>query len=87
MHDSRAYYQHTLYIENIVIKEPLRRRGYGRELYHKISSFAKNIHADFIQIDSEQEAVGFWRQLGFKEISVNYYHNKIAMIKEIKPVS
>jgi ribosomal protein S18 acetylase RimI-like enzyme len=87
MQDSKAYLPPALYIENIVIKEPLRLRGYGRRLYQKIASFARNIHADYIQIDSEQDAVGFWQKLGFKEIDVTYYHNKTAMIKKLKPAS
>ena len=87
MHDSKAYQPHTLYIENIVVKEPLRGSGYGRKLYQKIAVFARNIHAEYIQIDSEQEALGFWQKLGFKEIDAVYYHNKTAMGKEIKSAS
>jgi len=87
MHDSKAYHPRTLYIENIVVKEPLRGRGYGRKLYQKIVLFARNIHTDYIQIDSEQEALGFWQKLGFKEIDAVYYQNKTAMVKEIKPAS
>lgn len=83
MHDSKAYHYNTLYIENIVIKEPQRGHGYGRNLYQKIEEFARNINLEYIQIDSEQEANGFWHKMGFTDIDVIYYQNKTAMIKEI----
>lgn len=83
MEDFYAYRKNALYIEHIVIREPLRGKGYGRALYLKIERFAQNIGADYIQLDSEPEAVGFWHKMGYKDIDMVYYHNKTAMIKEV----
>lgn len=83
MEDSRSYHDNTLYIENLVIKEPIRGMGNGKKLFDKIESFARNIGVDYIQIDSEKDVVEFWNKMGFKNIDVIYYHEKTAMIKEI----
>ncbi len=83
MRDSRAYHANTLYIEHIAVKKNLRGRGYGRKLYQKVEAFAKSVGVDYIQLDSEQEALGFWLKMGFKELDVVYYQNKTAMLKEI----
>jgi len=83
MDDSKSHLPNTLYIENIVIKEPQRGQGYGRKLYAKIEDFARNIGVDFIQIDSEAEAVGFWERMNYKKIDAIYYQNKTAMVKEV----
>ena len=83
MHDSKSYHENTLYIEHLAIKEPIRKRGHGRALYKKVELFAQNIGVDYIQLDSEQETVGFWNKMGFSEIDVIYYQNKKAMIKKI----
>ena len=87
MNDSKAYAPNSLYIENIVVKEPLRRRGYGRELYQKIEQFAQNISAEYIQIDSESDVIGFWHKMGYNELDMVYYQNKTAMNKKIKKSS
>ncbi len=83
MHDSKAYYENTLYIEDIRIKENERRKGFGRLLYEKIEAMARNMGVDYIQLDSEMDAVGFWRRMGFRDLDAVYYQNKTAMIKEI----
>ncbi len=83
MRNSDAFHDKTLYIENIVVKEPDRGKGYGRRLYKKIECFADNLGLEYIQIDSELEVVGFWKKLGFQEINKTYYKNKKAMIKEV----
>jgi len=85
MPDSEAYYENTLYVENLVVKEGFRGRGFGRRLCHKIELFAKNIGVEYIQLDSERESYGFWRKMGYREIDEVYYQNKIAMIKRLKP--
>lgn len=82
MDDARAYKKNTLYIENIVIKEHLRGRGFGKRLFHKIEIFARNLGVEYLQLDSEKDVIVFWRKMGFKEIDVIYYKEKIAMIKE-----
>ena len=84
MHDSKAYHPKTLYIEDIRIKENERKKGYGRQLFQKIETMAKKMGLDYIQLDSELDAVGFWHKMNFKDIDVVYYQNKTAMIKEIK---
>jgi ribosomal protein S18 acetylase RimI-like enzyme len=83
MRDSKSYFKNTLYIEHLAIKESCRGRGHGRALYNKIEVFARNIDVDYIQLDSEQEAVGFWYKIGFKKLDVIYYKNKTAMIIDV----
>jgi ribosomal protein S18 acetylase RimI-like enzyme len=83
MPDSKSFHLNTLYIEHLAVKEPLRGRGYGKNLYLKVETFAHNIGVDYIQLDSEQEAVGFWSKMGFKALDTIYYQNKTALIKEI----
>lgn len=87
MNDSKAYTPNSLYIENIVVKETQRGQGHGRELYQKIEQFAKNIGADYIQIDSESDVIDFWHKMGYNELDVVYYQNKTAMNKKIRKSS
>jgi ribosomal protein S18 acetylase RimI-like enzyme len=87
MDDSKAYQPNTMYIENIVIKEPKRGQGHGRTLYAKIEDFARNLGVNYIQIDSEAEALGFWEKMNYKKIDAVYYQNKTAMIKQVKTTS
>ena len=83
MDDSKAYFENTLYIEHLFVKENLRGKGYGRSLYDKVEKLARNIGVKYIQLDSEEEAVWFWLKLGFRKLDVLYYQNKTSMIKEI----
>jgi GNAT superfamily N-acetyltransferase len=66
-----------------MIKEPHRGQGHGRALYEKIEEFARRINVDYIQLDSEVEAVGFWLKMGYRNLDKVYYKNKKAMIKEV----
>lgn len=81
--DVRACHPETLYIENLEIKAHLRDRGHGRDFYHIVEQFAKNIGASYIQIDSELDACGFWVKMGFSNSNKVYYHGKVVMIKEL----
>ena len=83
MEDDKAINPNTFYIENLEIKTQVRRKGHGRNLYFKVEQFAKNIGAEWIQIDSETEALGFWEKMGFNETGREFYGNKINMIKKI----
>ncbi len=83
MHDSKAYMKNTLYVEHIVVKENKRGVGNGSLLFRKIEAMARNIGVDYVQLDSESDAVGFWYKMGFTALDVIYYQNKTAMIKEI----
>jgi GNAT superfamily N-acetyltransferase len=83
MEDERAINPNTFYVENMEIKTQIRRKGHGRSLFLKIEQFAKNIGAEWIQIDSEIEALGFWEKMGFHETGREFYGNKINMIKKI----
>jgi ribosomal protein S18 acetylase RimI-like enzyme len=83
LRDSRAIHPDTLYIENIEVKSDRRGRGHGRALYLKAESFAENIGAEWIQIDSEAEAVGFWAEMGFRETGMLFYAGKKSMVKRI----
>jgi ribosomal protein S18 acetylase RimI-like enzyme len=87
MDDLKPYLKNTLYIEDIVIKAPLRKQGYGRKLYEKVEKFALNLGVEYIQLDSEEKVIGFWQKMGFKELDEIYYQNKIAMIKRLNTAS
>jgi ribosomal protein S18 acetylase RimI-like enzyme len=52
-------------------------------LFRKIEAMARNLGVDYVQLDSESDAVGFWNKMGFTALDVIYYQNKTAMIKEI----
>jgi len=83
LHDSRAIHPDTLYIENMEVKPGRRGRGHGRALYLKAERFAENVGAEWIQIDSEGEAVGFWAEMGFKETGRLFYAGKTSMVKRV----
>lgn len=83
MHDSMAYNKNTMYIDHIAIREDQRGKGFGRLLFKKTEKFARNLGVDYIQLDSESEAVGFWKKMGFKKLDVVYYKEKTAMIKGV----
>lgn len=82
--DRDAVHPDTFYIEHIVIKEQERGNGYGRALYARVEEFARNVGAEWIQIDSEQEAVGFWRKMDYTELDRVFYKDKTAMVKRIR---
>jgi len=84
MKDRNAVYPDTLYIEHIVIIEQERNNGYGRDLYMKVEEFARNVGAGWMQIDSEQEAVGFWRKMEYTELDRVFYKDKTAMVKRLE---
>lgn len=81
--DSRALNESSLYVENIEIKQSLRRMGFGRVLYNKIEKFAKNVGAKWIQVDSEKDSVGFWKKMGFQDVNIVYFKNKVCMVKKL----
>jgi GNAT superfamily N-acetyltransferase len=83
MKDRDALHPGTLYIEHIVVKEQERGNGYGRTLYAKVEEFARNVGAEWIQIDSEPEAVGFWRKMDYTELEKVFYKDKTAMVKRL----
>jgi len=83
MKDRDALHPGTLYIEHIVIKEQERDNGYGRTLYTLVEEFARNVGAVWIQIDSEPEAVGFWRKMDYTELEKVFYKDKTAMVKRL----
>jgi ribosomal protein S18 acetylase RimI-like enzyme len=81
--ESRAINESSLYIEHIEIKQNLRNRGFGRVLYEKLEEFAINIGANWIQLDSEQDVVGFWKKMGFQEVNKINFKNKVCMVKKL----
>jgi GNAT superfamily N-acetyltransferase len=80
---SSIYPENTLYIEKITIKKSLRRRGLGSLLYKKIEEFAKNIGAEYIQLDSKPNSVPFWLKMGFTKKDIFHFKDKVAMVKSI----
>ncbi len=83
LRDSRAIHPDTLYIENMEVKPDRRGLGHGRALYRKAERFAENVGAEWIQIDSEADAMGFWIEMGFKESGRLFYAGKTSMVKRI----
>lgn len=83
MKDGDAIHQDTFYIEHIVVKEQERGNGHGKALYAMVEEFAKNVGAKWIQIDSEAEAVGFWRKMDYTELDRVFYKDKTAMVKRL----
>ena len=83
MKDRDALHPGTLYIEHIVIKEQERGNGHGKALYASVEKFARNVGAVWIQIDSEPEAVGFWRKMDYTELEKVFYKDKTAMVKQL----
>jgi len=85
MKNQDAAHPDTFYIEHIVIKELERGNGFGRTLYEKVEEFAGNVGAVWIQIDSESDAVGFWRKMDYTELDRVFYKDKTAMVKRLEP--
>ncbi len=83
MKDRDAIHQDTFYVEHIVVKEQERGNGYGKALYALVEEFARNVGAEWIQIDSEPEAVGFWRKMDYTELDRVFYKDKTAMVKRL----
>ncbi|MBT4424032.1 GNAT family N-acetyltransferase [Candidatus Bathyarchaeota archaeon] len=83
MKDRDAIHPNTFYVENIIVKELKRGNGHGRALYAMVEEFARNVGAEWIQIDSEPEAVGFWRKMDYTELDRVFYKNKTAMVKKL----
>jgi len=83
MKDRDAIHPDTFYIEHIVVKEQERGNGHGKVLYAMVEEFARNVGAEWIQIDSELEAVGFWRKMDYTELDRVFYKDKTAMVKRL----
>jgi hypothetical protein len=81
--DEKVVYPNTVYIENIEINSLKRGQGLGVSLYNKVETFSMNIGAEWIQIDSEPEVVGFWVKMGFQVIDIIPEGKRVPMIKKI----
>jgi GNAT superfamily N-acetyltransferase len=84
LNDSEAINCDTIYIENFEVKPEFRGIGHGRSLYLKVEDMARNVGASWIQIDSEEDALGFWLKLGFQATGVVYYRGKFSMVKSLR---
>ena len=84
MKDRDVVHPDTFYIEHIVIREQERGNGYGRILYAKVEEFARNVGAEWMQIDSEPEAVGFWKKMDYTELDRVFYKDKTSMVKRVR---
>lgn len=84
LQDYNALNPDTVYIENFEIKPETRGKGCGRSLYLKVEHMARDIGARWIQLDSEDEATGFWYKLGFRRTSAVFYFEKVSMTKSIQ---
>ena len=81
--DDNVVKSNSVYIENIEISPDRRGKGFGSNLYMKVEAFARNIGADWIQIDSELEVSGFWVRHGFRKLDITTEGKRIPMIKKI----
>jgi len=83
MRDHSALHPDTMYIEHLEVSQENRDQGHGRGLFRKVEAFAANVGAEWLQIDSEAEAEGFWRRMGFQETGKVFYAGKVSMAKKI----
>ncbi|MBY9078392.1 GNAT family N-acetyltransferase [Paenibacillus sp. HN-1] len=61
-----------LYIRHFFIRREYRRQGLGREAFRVLTS---HLHTDNLDVEAmfwNEQALGFWRSLGFKEKSVYF---------------
>jgi len=86
MSNQSALHPDTLYIEHLEVKQEDRGRGHGGDLFRKVETFAANVGAEWLQIDSEAGAVGFWLRLGFQETGKVFYSGKVSMVKRVQPI-
>ena len=56
----------TVIIEDIIVDEKYRNKGYGRMLMEQITELAKKLNVDCIEADVRKEAWGFYKKFGFK---------------------
>lgn len=55
-----------LNIDFLEVYTPFRKKGYGREIYQWIESYAKRRGINKVTVISYEEAVGFWEKMGLK---------------------
>ena len=79
-----SYHPESFYIEQIVINESDRGKGYGKSLYLLVEEMARKLGSKWIQVDSEPEAVGFWDKMGYTKLDKVYYKDKTAMVKKLE---
>lgn len=59
-----------IYINDLCVREELRRKGIGRQLFQFILDYAKKMNVDAVELDvfaSNQEAVRLYESIGMKE--------------------
>jgi len=83
MRGSESLRPRTLYVENLEVREGERGVGHGEALFLRVECFARNVGALWMQIDSESDAVGFWRLMGFEETGRVFYGGKVSMVKKV----
>jgi len=84
MRDQSALHPDTMYIEHLEISQEDRGRGHGRGLLSKVEVFAANVGAEWLQIDSEADAAGFWHRMGFQDTGKVFYGGKVSMVKRVQ---
>jgi len=83
MRDQSSLHPETMYIEHLEVSQGDRGQGHGRGLLRKVEVFAANVGAEWLQIDSEAEAAGFWQRMGFQDTGKVFYGGKVSMVKKI----
>ena len=70
----------TIWIEQIIIDNKYRNKGYGKELIKEISEFAKKNNCGRIELNCwsfNEDALKFYEKIGFKE-------QRVILEKEVK---
>lgn len=84
MRDQSALHPDTMYIEHLEVSLGDRCQGQGRGLFRKVEVFAANVGAEWLQIDSEADAAGFWQRMGFQDTGKVFYGGKVSMVKRVQ---
>ncbi|MCB2213721.1 GNAT family N-acetyltransferase [bacterium] len=64
--------QETVILEDMVVREPFRRMGLGRELTQRVIDWAQAESRDNVQLQVAEvnpEGQKFWREMGFRDIT------------------
>jgi predicted GNAT family N-acyltransferase len=84
LRDQSALHNDTMYIEHLEVSQGEMGMGHGGELLRKVEVFAANVGAEWLQIDSEADAAGFWHRMGFQETGEVFYAGKVSMAKKVQ---
>lgn len=85
-------YDHFLYVDRIVIAEPYRHQGIGRQLYETVFAHARKIGAPYVTCEVDTEpynavSLNFHRLMGFHEVGTQHVElNDVTVSLQEAPV-